>query len=71
MNTWEYINLIVDVFFGIDIIVIYFSAFYDDDFVIIDNLKDIARNYIIGWFLLDLMAITPFDEFTSDQNQDK
>ena len=28
-------------------------------------MKDIGRNYVFGWFLLDAMAITPFDEFTS------
>ena len=61
MDSWQYINLIVDIFFGIDIIVIFFSAFYDDDFQIVEELKDIARNYMFGWFLLDLMAITPFD----------
>ena len=61
MGTWEYINLIVDVFFGLDIIVIFFSAFLDSEFLLIDDIKDIARYYFFGWFLLDLMAITPFD----------
>lgn len=71
MDTWEYINLIVDIFFGLDIIIIFFSAFYDENFQIVDNFKDIARNYIFGWFLLDLMAITPFDEFSQNQSEDQ
>lgn len=68
-STWEIVNLIVDIFFGLDIGVIFFSAFFDDDFQLIDNIKEIARNYIVGWFILDLLAITPFSEFTpKDQN---
>ena len=58
------INITVDIIFGIDIIVIFFSAFYDSDFQLVDNLKDIARNYVTGWFIIDLFAITPFDEFS-------
>ena len=60
-DTWELVNLIVDIFFGVDIIVVYFSAFYDEDFYVYDDLGDIARNYIFGWFFLDLCAIIPFD----------
>ena len=63
IDKWDLINIIVDSLFAIDIVVMFFSAFHDDDFQIIDNLSDIARNYVVGWFLLDLMAITPFDEF--------
>ena len=42
----------------------FLTAFYNDDFHIIDDTKIIARNYIFGWFLLDVMAITPFDAFS-------
>ena len=63
LSDWEILNIVVDVFFGIDIIVMFFSAYHDDDFQIIDDMGDIARNYIVGWFFLDVMAITPFDEF--------
>lgn len=56
-------NVVVDILFGIDIVVVFFSAFYDEDFYLIDNLKDIARHYIFGWFMLDVLAIIPFDMF--------
>ena len=69
LTNWELVNVIVDIFFGIDIIVVFFSAFYDEDFIITENLKDIARNYIFGWFLLDLCAIIPFDKFNSDSEE--
>lgn len=64
IDTWTLINTIVDVFFGIDIIFNYFSAFYDEDYNLIDNLKLIARNYFFGWFFIDLSAIIPFDSFS-------
>ena len=69
LTNWELVNVIVDIFFGIDIIVVFLSAFYDEDFIITENLKDIARNYIFGWFLLDLCAIIPFDKFNSDSEE--
>lgn len=69
-DRWELFNLVIDSLFGIDIIVVFFSAFHDDDFQIIDSLSDIARNYLVGWFALDLMAITPFDEFQPKQDVD-
>lgn len=32
LTNWELVNLIVDLFFAIDIFVVFFTAFYDDDF---------------------------------------
>ena len=61
MTAWQWLNLLIDIIFGLDIFIVFFTAFYDDDFQIVDNLKDIARNYILGWFLFDLLAIMPFD----------
>lgn len=65
MTPWEWINLAVDILFVIDIIVVFLSAFYNDDFQIVDNLKDIARHYLFGWFLIDVLAIMPFDLLSS------
>lgn len=62
--------MVIDVCFGLDIIVVFFSAFYDEDFYIIDNLKDIARYYLFGWFLLDILAIVPFDHLAAINNDD-
>lgn len=64
-DSWMVINMVVDSFFAIDIIVVFFSAFYDEDFYIIDDMKDIARFYLLGWFTLDVLAITPFDKLGS------
>ena len=69
MTTWEVINLVVDICFAIDIFVVFLSAFYDHDFQIIDNAADIARNYIFGWFFLDVLAITPFDLISAENGE--
>ena len=38
-----FFNYAINLLFGIDIIVIFFTAFYNDDFVLIDDLSLIAR----------------------------
>jgi hypothetical protein len=39
----------------------FFSAFEDFDLKINDNLKDIAINYLKGWFFIDFISIFPID----------
>ena len=55
---WMYI---IDVSFFLDILVTFNSAFYDIDQDLIDDRKEIAKNYLFGWFTIDLVAIIPFD----------
>lgn len=52
---------ITDLFFLIDIIIIFNSAYYDDDMDIIDHRGKICVSYLSGWFLIDFMAIVPFE----------
>lgn len=56
------LDYIIDFLFLVDIIVIFNSAFYDEDVELVDNRKDIAIFYIQGWFIVDLLAIIPFDQ---------
>jgi hypothetical protein len=67
-NTLDYI---IDLLFGIDIIVIFNTAYYNDDNEIIDCRKQIACSYLKGWFIIDLLAIIPFDQVinANDYNQ--
>ena len=68
---WFIANVVVDSLFGIDILVIFNSAYYDDEYLIIDDHKAIASSYIKGWLLLDILAIIPFDLlFQSDNYQE-
>ena len=60
---WLITNTLIDAFFFLDIMVIFNSAFYDDDYNIIDDRCKIARYYMTSWFFIDLLAIIPFEHF--------
>ena len=55
------IDTIVDSLFGVDILVIFNTAFYDQDVELIEDRKEIAKHYLSGWFTIDMLAIIPFD----------
>ena len=57
---WAIIKWTTDSLFLIDIIIIFFSATQNDDFEICDDRKQICKDYIFGWFFLDVFAIVPF-----------
>jgi len=66
---WTITNYAVDFAFLIDIFINFASAYQDDDYKIIDDLKLIAENYMTGWFLIDIISIFPF-EFVLSQGSD-
>ena len=66
---WTFINYSVDLLFFCDIVVIFFTAFYDEDFVIHESRWEIAKNYVrSGWIFVDVLAIFPFTWFGSDSD---
>lgn len=58
---WDVLSVVIDSLFLIDIIVIFNSAYYDEEFVIVENRKKIAKAYLSSWFVIDALAIVPFD----------
>ena len=48
-----------------DILVVFNTAYYDDDVDLVDDRKQIAKTYVKGWFTIDLLAIIPFDKIIS------
>lgn len=50
----------MDFLFATDVVVTFFCSFQNDDFTIIDDRKVIAKNYLSGWFTVDLLACIPF-----------
>ena len=69
--TWVYINGFIDINFLLDIILIFNKTIFDDNFSLVTNRKIIAREYMKGWFVVDTVAIIPFDLIFggSDLNQ--
>ena len=59
-------NWIVDVLFLIDIFILFNTAIIDDDFQIIDDRYKINKEYLTGWFLIDVIAILPFELMLAD-----
>ena len=53
----------MDILFLIDIIINFFSAFEDEYYATQDDFKVIAKTYLKGWFMVDLLAIVPMDWF--------
>ena len=60
---YYFCSYLIDILFFIDMIVIFNTAFTNEDFETIEDRKEIAFNYIQGWFWIDLLAILPFQVF--------
>tara|TARA_B110000285_G_C15088170_1_gene597436 strand:+ start:421 stop:714 length:294 start_codon:yes stop_codon:yes gene_type:complete len=53
---------IFDVLFLIDAFFTFQTAVYDDEHNILDDRKEIAKNYLQGWFTLDILSCLPYGE---------
>lgn len=56
---WVIINYSVDCMFLIDMILCFNTAYYDEDFKMMQHRAVIAITYVKGWFFIDLLAIFP------------
>lgn len=56
------ISAIIDVSFLIDIIVQFFSSYFDDkNLVMVATHREIAFRYLKTWFLFDVLSILPLE----------
>ena len=51
----------IDILFSIDILVIFNTAFQNEILEVEDDRCTIACNYLKGWFMIDLLAVIPFE----------
>lgn len=58
---WTIAMYIIDLFFLLDMIIIFNTAYCQEDFKLIEDRKEIAKEYLKQWFAIDLVAILPFD----------
>jgi len=59
-----WVNTIADAWFGVDILLNFFTAFYNgtgDKCVLETRKYEIFKNYMKGWFWIDFLAIFPFE----------
>jgi hyperpolarization activated cyclic nucleotide-gated potassium channel 2 len=58
-NFWLTINILLDIYFIVDIVFAFFRA-YEEDGVLVCRPGRIANHYIRGWFWADLLASFPY-----------
>ena len=59
---WTLAYTVADSIFAIDLILTFFTSISDENKVYeITNKKDIAKEYLKGWFWVDLLSIFPLD----------
>ena len=65
VDDWYIVDLIFDVYFYCDILVNFISQTFNNNNQFISTFKDISINYLTGWFIIDFVAIFPFDTISS------
>lgn len=60
---WDVISVIVDLLFWMDLVICFFSSYYDSEGQIVSRFKCIAMAYLKGGFLLDFFACLPSSTF--------
>lgn len=66
---WIVFDSFIDFSFLIDIFVQFFSAYYNQKYILIDNRWVIIFNYLKSWFVIDLVSILPFNFMTGSGGQ--
>ena len=54
------IDMIIDFSFLIDVIMNFFTGYYDKEGAVKMDICDISRNYLFSWFALDIVAAFPY-----------
>lgn len=67
----EIVDLIVDIFFIIDIIINFRTTFVNDNDEVVSDPGQIALHYFKGWFLIDAIAAVPFDLLLVETDSDE
>ena len=54
-------GIVIDLFFALEIVLNYNSAYIDIFGDVVDDRKMIFRTYFYGWFFIDLISILPLE----------
>jgi CRP-like cAMP-binding protein len=66
---WDVSNTIIDILFGVDIILNFFTAYFDDEGKLISERWPVIRSYLRSWFFIDFFATFPIDAVITAANQ--
>jgi len=59
------INRVVDALFAVDMVLQFFTARLNADSSLVTDLRVLARRYVKGWFIVDVVSVFPFDMTSS------
>ena len=65
--TTKVMNGVTDILFFFDMCVIFNTVIYDTNMRFVTDRKRIAKDYLKGWFTVDLLSIVPFDLMIQSQ----
>ena len=57
----DILDWIIDVFFALDIVFNFRTAYYDKHGILITDTRQIRKSYLKGFFLIDFLSTVPFD----------
>jgi hypothetical protein len=64
---WDMVDHGVDVVLAIDMVVVFFTPYYQK-YMLVTSYKKIAIRYLKLWFWLDLISIIPFQLFVNSES---
>lgn len=60
----------IDGLFVIDIFVNFNAAFFQEEYILVTDRKEIACNYLKGWFAVDFISVLPLDLMSASPSDD-
>ena len=61
-KAWVIINAFTDISFGVDMVLTFITAYVNTETgKLVDDHKQIAKNYLLSWFIVDLISIFPIE----------
>jgi hypothetical protein len=60
-GAWFWVEGVIDVFFAVDLVLNFYTAYEDADGSVVTGKKAIAGNYLKTWFTVDFLATFPAD----------
>lgn len=57
---WIILSIILDAIFWVDLVLNFFSAYFNHEEKLVDKKKQIAYDYLRSWFIVDFISVAPF-----------
>lgn len=65
-KAWVIINAFTDICFGVDLVLTFVTTYVNTETgKVVDDHRQIAKNYLLSWFIVDLISIFPIEPIIS------